>query len=162
MIDDNEITRLSKLHPRNKKPACIVNGDVAIVHSQWFVLELPKDDVTAENEWPGDTLEFIRQWKYEQLPQEGEGEVAQPIRITYEDEPVIQLMSENLEGFVDTELYDFVRRHVENIEFRLYPGKRPDGSPRNVGVFSKRKPVGVLAQLVKDEDQEKHNWKISL
>lgn len=161
MIDDQEVKELSKLHPRNRKPACIFNGDIAVVHSQWFVLEVPKD-VVGVSDWPGTPIEFIRQWKYEQLP-EGEGEPAQPMRATWEvdDEqlPVIRLLSDDLRGHIPVWAYEFVKRHVDDPEFRLFAGNRRDGAPANVGVYAKGKVVGVIAQIV---EEVQDGWSTSL
>lgn len=164
MIDNNELKKL-----KLGKLACVFNGDVAIVHSQWFVLELPKEEIQTVD-WASSTTDLLRQWRYELVPQDAVAEKAQPMQVTWEDEEdgddeyvrVIQLMSENLQGFISVPLYNFIRRNTEEATFRLYAELRPDGSPPNVAVYSKEKLVGVVAQIVKVAEQEEKGWRTSI
>jgi len=153
MIDDLDIKELNKLHPRNTKIACLSPSGKGLVavHSPYFVLEVPADQVRATG-WQHEPYAGVREWRQNNVPQ-SEGEAAQVMRTTWEDPDegsleVIQLMSENVEQFMRPAFYDFFTSVLTQPSFRLYKEKD------RIGIFDEDKLVGVLTPLRKAEGGE--------
>jgi len=157
MLSDPDVKILAKMHPRNKKPACSIQGDIAVVHSPFFVLEVPKQQVKV-TEWPGDPYPEVTKWRTEQIPQGVEGSKAQVMRETWEeekdadDEPlsVVKLQTDETAVYVQKALYDLFDDQLDSPEFRVYPGTRDDGTPHMIGVFNDAKLVGAVAPILRD------------
>lgn len=151
MISDRDVKTLTKIHPRNKKPACTVVGETATVHSPFFVLEMPKAQVKV-TEWPGSPYPEVTPWRTEQIPSGVDGQKAQVMRETWEEESmdVVCLQADDLSACIQTVFYDFFDDQLSSPEFKLYPGTREDGTPHMIGVFNEGKLVGAVAPILRD------------
>lgn len=158
MIDEKEIRSLAKKLPAACKPACTIAGDTAIVHSVAFILEVPVKQVAVPT-WPGRELKNITEWRSLVVPAGVEGERAQIMRDKMPDDDereVVVLMSSSLEQHAQVPIFEFVERHIEDAEFRLYPGEQESSAPWNIGVYSEGALRGVIAPVVKES---KPGWK---
>ena len=156
MISDRDIKALSKIHPRNSRPACMTINDLAIVHSPFFVLELPKQQIKV-TEWPAEPYPAIIDWRIRQIPTGEKGQRAQLMRETWEEDddlPVVRLQADGSALYIQGVLYDFFDDQLPSPEFRLYPGEREDGTPYMVGVYSEEKLVGAVAPVQRDTPDE--------
>lgn len=127
---------------------------IGIVHSPYFVLEYPIDQIKVES-WVSDPYVDVRQWRYEKVPQGTDGERAQVMRASWEDDEegaleVMQLVSENVERFMRPQFYDFLTSVLTDPTFHLYSEEQnPDGDPSNIGIFDGGKLVGAFTPLLK-------------
>lgn len=143
MIDANDIKELNQLHPRKQRVACLRTGAVAIVHSPYFVLELPAESVKVQD-WQHEPYAGVQHWRRDFAAQTP-GEPAQVMRVNWEDDgEVVQLLSENIECFMRPAFYDFFIGVLTDPSFLLHPG---EGHP-NISVLDGGELVGVLTQLL--------------
>lgn len=143
MITDAEVTLLRGLTKKTPIATKLESGDRALLHAQWFVLELPLASFDSKLEaWEEEPLGGALEWRT--LMPEGEGEYATAARFTNPDDgvPVIKLISDSTVAFIHTSIFEVVMKHVAEPEFRVFPAEKA-----YVAILSSGSLVGGTAQV---------------
>lgn len=140
-ITSDDISLLKGL--TRTKPICVkIEEGKALLHAKWFTLELPVGLLKIDSEtWSDEPLNGALEWRSLMPP--GEGEYAQATRFTSESgDALIKLLSDSHTGVMHTSLYEVVMKHVNEPEFRLFPGEHSF-----LGIYSAGALVGAAAQV---------------
>ena len=176
MITPKTIKELTEQHRRNNPVVIAVMGKTAQVWSQFFIFEVPKDEIVdsllekhkgshfnvrtlldragkeLNGSWPED---YETNWRKD-LVGKTEDETTFT-RETMDVEAQGEVTKENvvkLVGrvskevrYVNTEIYNFCSDQLLRPVFKIHPGVRSDGKPCDVSVWEGKNLVGIIAAL---------------
>lgn len=157
MITGKGLKQLAALHKKGNKPLVAVEDKKAILFSNYFVFELPKDEVTEEasTKFAGTLSDEQRDWRAKYV-HKTPGEVASISResVVYGGEvlEVVKLSAGAVVRWMLPEFFDFFSDQLLKPGFRVHDGRRPDGKDSAITIWEGSEMVGVIAAWDKDEE----------
>jgi hypothetical protein len=176
VITPKTIKELAGQHRRNNPVVIAVAGKTAQVWSQFFIFEVPKDEIVddllekhkgahfnvralldrAGKELNGSWPEaYEANWRQDLL-----GKTSDETTFTRETmdvdlqgevvkENVVKLVGKTSQEvrYLNTEIYNFCRDQLLRPVFKIHTGLRSDGKPCDVSVWEGKNLVGIIATL---------------
>lgn len=142
MITEKDIELLKGL--TKKQPHVVkLEGEIVLLYSKWFCLELPRSMLDpAFDDWDDQAHDAAIAWR-KTMP-EGDGEYAQGTRWTNPEDglALIRLIADSASAIIHPSMYEVVNKHLPEPEFRVFQGDKPV-----VAIYSEGKLVGGVAQM---------------
>lgn len=148
MIASPVVKSLKQIHSLTNQPAVAVRaGGLALLHSNFFLVELPLQDVSPQLPlFNGPVRPLVTQdfdWRIA-LTEKGVGESA----IAAVDGENVILSSKHYKRWVYKPIYDLFLELFMRPDLQLFPDRGPD-IPSFVNVYDGKELLGVIAPIIR-------------